>query len=158
MVAAYPNSNQAAQVARYLMSNRRQAAAWESTRDTALVIEALADYWLQYREALPALQGEVLLSGKRVGTFHFDGLGLLAETQIELTGSVLTPGDHELEIRKQGAGPLFYSVYTTNLVDVQETAPAGLEIKIDRRYYRSTSITKPTALADSRSQPLQASH
>ena len=44
LAATDPKSRVAPRLVKYLVNNRKHATYWNSTRDTALVIEALADY------------------------------------------------------------------------------------------------------------------
>ena len=147
----------AARVVKYLLNSRKQGTHWDSTRDTALVVEAFTDYLKATGENKNQVSGEVLLGGKRLGTFQFTPETLFtAENTIEIAGNAVPSGQHELEIRKQGSGPLFFSVYSTNFTLEEEIAPAGLEVKIERRYYRLDPIKKRLDLAGDRGQAIEA--
>ena len=50
---------------KYLLNNRKHATYWNSTRDTAICIEALADYLKASGEDKPDMTVEVWLDGKK---------------------------------------------------------------------------------------------
>ena len=49
---------------KYLVNNRKHATYWESTRDTAYAIEAIAAYFKASGEDAPEMEVEVSLDGK----------------------------------------------------------------------------------------------
>lgn len=49
---------------KYLLNNRKHATYWNSTRDTALVVEAFADYLATSGEMKPDMSVEVLIDGE----------------------------------------------------------------------------------------------
>ena len=50
---------------KYLLNNRKHATYWNSTRDTAVCIEAMADYLKASGEDKPDMTVEVWLDGKK---------------------------------------------------------------------------------------------
>ena len=52
-----PHGEVAARLAKYLITNRKHASYWNSTRDTAICVEALADY-LSYVVLAPLIGAE----------------------------------------------------------------------------------------------------
>ena len=69
-----PEGETASAVARYLVLNRLHSSWWNSTRDTALSVEALAEYGTLSGEMKRAQSAEVeiWLDGARRQEFHFD--------------------------------------------------------------------------------------
>src|SRR3954451_7162063 len=55
-----PKGQLAPKLVKYLLNNRRNATYWNSTRDTAIAIEAMADYLAASGEDKPDLTVEVL--------------------------------------------------------------------------------------------------
>ena len=136
-----------------LLSNRKHATYWNSTRDTALVVEAFADYIAVSGEMQPNMRAEVFLSGKRLGSVDFTPENLFdVDNTIEIHGTAVPAGEQILEIRRAGRGNLYWNAYATNFTLEEEIAPAGLEVKIERRYYHlkptSKSLQLPGAQAN----------
>ncbi len=59
-----PKGELAPRLVKYLLNNRKHATYWNSTRDTAFAIEALADYLKASGEDKPDLTVEVWLDGR----------------------------------------------------------------------------------------------
>ena len=55
-----PKDEQAPRLVKYLLNNRKHATYWNSTRDTAVCIEALADYLKASGEDRPDMTVEVV--------------------------------------------------------------------------------------------------
>jgi hypothetical protein len=53
-----PKGEKASRLAKYLLNNRKHATYWDSPRDTAIAIEALADFWKASGEARPEMTGK----------------------------------------------------------------------------------------------------
>lgn len=127
----------APRVVKYLLNNRKHATYWKSTRDTALVIEAFADYLRATGELAAEMKTEVFLDGKRLGQVEFTAENLFeVNNTIEISGNAVPAGEQTLEIRRTGPGNLYWNAYSTNFTLEEEITPAGLEVKIERRYYR----------------------
>ena len=63
--ATDPKDETASRLVKYLLNNRKHATYWNSTRDTAICIEALADYIKASGEDKPDMTVEVWLDGKK---------------------------------------------------------------------------------------------
>ncbi len=147
LAAVEPQGQTAPRVVKYLLNNRKHATYWNSTRDTALVVEAFADYIAASGEMKGSMKAEVYLSGKRLGTVEFTPENLFdVNNSIEIHGSAIPAGKHELEIRRTGEGNLYWNAYATNFTLEEEIAPAGLEVKIERRYYHLQPTAKELTL------------
>jgi alpha-2-macroglobulin len=153
LAAQDPQGVTAPRVVKYLLNNRKHATYWNSTRDTALVVEAFADYIRASGETKQSMQAEVWLGGRRVAQVAFTPENMFeVKNTIELSGNAVPTGSQELEIRRQGEGNLYWSAYSTNFTLQAEIEPAGLEVKIERRYYllepESKELTLPGADAN----------
>src|SRR6185369_7915295 len=60
LAATDPKSEKASRLVKYLLNNRRHATYWNSTRDTAICVEAMAEYLTASGEDAPDMQLEVL--------------------------------------------------------------------------------------------------
>lgn len=157
LAAQDPNSTIAPRLVKYLLNNRKHATYWNSTRDTALVVEAFGDYLRATQETLANQSVEVWLGGKRIGELNFTPESLFdTENTINLTGNAVPAGEHLLEIRRKGTGNLYWNVYSTNFTQEDDITEAGLEVKISRRYYALVPTKTDITLAGSAGNVLNA--
>jgi uncharacterized protein YfaS (alpha-2-macroglobulin family) len=148
-----PKSDRAAGLVKYILNNRRNGAYWRSTRDTAYCIEALADYLTASGEAEPDMTIEVLVDGELHKSVKVDSSNLFNfDNKLILEGDALTSGEHVVEVRRSGKGPVYFNAYLTNFTLEDFITKAGLEIKVDRNYYLLKSVDKETKVAGARGQ------
>ncbi|MCA9021624.1 MAG: alpha-2-macroglobulin, partial [Planctomycetaceae bacterium] len=132
-----PQNPKAAQLVKYLLNNRKHATYWNSVSDTAIAIEALAEYWSASGENQSDLTLDLFLDGKKLKTVRIENdIQFIFDNKLVIEGEALTSGAHRLEIRKQGNGPLYYNAYVTNFTKEDFITATGLEIKVQRKYYR----------------------
>jgi uncharacterized protein YfaS (alpha-2-macroglobulin family) len=155
LAAAEPQSPDARGLVKYLINNRRHSTYWSSTRDTAYCIEAIGDFLKATKEGDPNLTVEVLFNGKPLKTveiakdnlFTFDNTALIA-------GDILSSGDHSVELRKKGDGPLYANAYVEYFTLEDFITKAGLEVKVDRTYHKLVPETKVIEAVDSKGQAI----
>ena len=155
LAVAKPKSAEARGLVKYLINNRKHATHWNSTRDTAYCIEAIADYLRESGEDSPDMEVEVVLDGKILKTvkitkenlFSFDGTAVVA-------GDVLGAGKHRIELRKKGRGPLYGNAYLTVFTLEDFIRKAGLEVKVERSFYKLVPVEAHQAVAGSKGQAL----
>lgn len=158
LVAVEPESDVAPRLVKYLLNNRKHASYWNSTRDTALVVEALADYLLASGEGAPDLKLDVLVDGQVRKTVVVTPENLFSfDDRLILEGAELAPGKHTIELRREGSSPCYFSGYVTNFTLEDSIEAAGLELKVERQYYLLTPRTTKTAVAGDRGQAIQQS-
>lgn len=151
-----PQDEKASRLVKYLLNNRKHATYWNSTRDTGLCIEALAEYLVASGEVEPNLTIEVWLDGKKQKDVKVDKSNLFNfDNTFTLTGDAVTDGEHTLEFRKQGQGPLYFNAYLTNFTLEDHIEKAGLEVKVQRKYYKLTRVDKDVDAAGSRGQAVK---
>lgn len=151
-----PQGAKAARLVKYLLNNRRHANRWESTRDTAVIVEAFADYLAATREADPELTVEILHDGKSVKRVAIDRANLFAfDNRLVLEGAAVASGERTLTIRKSGRGPLYFNAYLDYFSLEDFIAAEGLEIKIARRLYRLKAAEKTIATPGARGGPVE---
>ncbi len=163
LVAIDPASPTASGLVKYLLNNRRHGSYWNSTRDTALCIEAIAAYFQASGEASPDLNVDVLLDGQVRKSVRITPADLFSyESSLDLGPADLGDGAHTLEFRKTGKGPLYFNAYLTNFTKEDPIPSAGLEVKVDRTYWRLTPKDATTQVSGSRGQvidqPAEAFH
>jgi uncharacterized protein YfaS (alpha-2-macroglobulin family) len=153
LISANPADELAPRLAKYLLNNRRNGTWWHSTRDTAAVIEALAAFIKASGEAKPDLKVEVAINGEVKKTvaitpenlFSFDGT-------LVLEGDELQTGEHTVELRKTGKSPLYANAYLTVFSKEDMIPPAGLEVKVRRKFYRLIEEKPKQLVAGARGQ------
>jgi hypothetical protein len=64
----------------------------------------------------------------------------------------VTTGEHKIEFRKKGQGPLYFNAYLTNFTLEDPITKAGLEIKVNRSYYKLVEVDKKVYAAGTRGQ------
>src|SRR5262249_15565809 len=148
LAATEPDSPVAPRLVKYLLNNRKHATYWNSTRDTALVVEAFADYLAATGEAKPNLSLEIAIDGKPAKTVEITAENLFTfDNSLVLAGDQLSSGDHVVEFRKRGDGPIYFNGYMTNFTLEDPIRAAGLELKVERRYFKLTPAEKTTTVA-----------
>lgn len=151
LAATEPKGDLAPKLVKYLLANRRHATRWNSTRDTALVVEAMADYVRASGEAATDGSVEVWLNGKLRDTQEFDAASALRfDGRFVLEGAELPAGRHTLELRRQGAGRLYAGASLTNFTLEDDIRAAGLEVRVKRRVQKLVPIEGTADNVDAR--------
>ena len=143
IVVAEPKGDLAPKLVKYLLNNRKHSTYWDSTRDTAYCIEAFADFLRGSGEDAPDMTVEVKYDGKTVKTAKIDKSNLFTfDDKVVMKGSEVATGNHNVEIVKKGKGPLYFNSYLSYFTLEDFITKAGLEIKVERKYYRLKETTK----------------
>lgn len=151
LAATEPKGELAPKLVKHLLANRRHATRWNSTRDTALVVEGMADYLRASGEADLEGQVEVWLDGKLRDTQGYDAATALRfDGRFVLRGEELSAGRHTLELRRQGAGRLYAGASLANFSLEDDLRAAGLEVRVTRRVQKLVPIEETDADVDSR--------
>jgi uncharacterized protein YfaS (alpha-2-macroglobulin family) len=148
-----PKDKKAAGLVKYLLNNRKNATYWNSTRDTAVAIEAMAEYMRVSGEDRPDMTIEVWLDGKKRKEVKVNAENLFSfDNVFALTGDAVEDGKRNLEIRKKGTGPVYFNAYLTNFTLEDFITKAGLEVKVNRKYYKLERDDKKVKVPGSRGQ------
>jgi uncharacterized protein YfaS (alpha-2-macroglobulin family) len=153
LVTTEPKGETAARIAKYLLNNRRNGTYWNSTKDTAAVIEALAEFVKASGESSPKQTVELLVDGKsqtkveitKENLFTFNG-------SFVLEADALTTGEHTIKLRKLGESPLYANAYLTVFSKEDMIPAAGLEVKARRKFYKLIEEKPDQQVAGSRGQ------
>jgi alpha-2-macroglobulin len=153
LAAVEPKSRKASRVVKYLLNNRQNGTYWKSTRDTALCIEAMADYLRASGESKPDMTVELWLDGRKVKEERITAENLFAfDNKLVLRGDGVKSGKHTVEVRRRGKGPVYFNAYLTSFTLEDFIERAGLEIKVNRKVYRLHREDASTKVAGSRGQ------
>lgn len=122
---------------RWLVLNRR-GNRWDDTRETAIVISALADYITVRGEDRPDWTVEVRVNGELVETLTVrPGAVFDFEGQIEVPAGLLRSGENTVTITRRGTGVLYASAWLTYFTREEHIPAAGNEVFIQRSYLRT---------------------
>ncbi len=138
-----PKSQKASRLVKYLLNNRKHATYWKSTRDTAVIVEALAEYLTASGEDHPDLTLDIYYDGRMAKTVKIDAENLFTfDNKFVLQGNDITTGDHRLTLKKNGTGPIYFNAYLDYFTLEDFITREGLEIKVNRRVYRLKEVEK----------------
>lgn len=73
-------------------------------------------------------------------------LQALTDGSLVMEGAAVTTGKHEVTLRRTGTGPVYANVYLSNFTLEDRISRAGLEVKVDRAYYKLVGRKDATAL------------
>jgi alpha-2-macroglobulin len=150
-----PKGERASRMVKYLLNNRKHATYWNSTRDTAIAIEAMAEFLKASGEDKPDMSVEIFIDGKKEKDVTINAENLFSfDNTLVITGDALTSGEHKVEFHKRGRGPLYFNAYVTNFTLEDFITKAGLEVKVQRKVYKLVKVDKTIKAAGSRGQAL----
>ena len=132
-------------VTNWLVKNRR-GSQWSNTRDTAIVVLTLNDYLRTSGELQPVVGYQVLVNGSSVATRQITADDALsAPTRFAVPRELIRDGANEVTIvRKNGAGPLYFSAEAEFFSLEEPLKPVGNEIFVRRQYFKL--VNHPTLL------------
>ncbi len=150
-----PKGRKASRLVKYLLNNRRHATYWNSTRDTAICVEAFADYLRATDEHKPDMTVEILVDGKKMKEVRITAENLFSfDNKLVMIGDAVESGEHKVTFRKKGTGPLYFNAYLTNFTLEDFITKAGLEIKVNRDYYKLVRVDKTIKVEGAHGQAL----
>lgn len=150
-----PKAEQASRLVKYLLNNRKHATYWSNTRDTAICVESFADYIRATGENKPDMLVQVFIDGEQKKEVKITGADLFTfDNKLVLTGAEVKDGKHEIEIRRQGQGPVYFNAYLTNFTLEDDIKKAGLEVKVNRQIYLLKKVDKSIKVEGVRGQAL----
>ena len=148
-----PSGEKAAGLVKYLLNNRKHATYWNSTRDTAVIVEAFADYLAASGEAMPDLTLDIFFNNKKMKTVQINAENLFSfDNKFVLEGKQIPTGAHTITLKKSGMGPIYFNAYLDYFTLEDFITKEGLEIKVQRRVFRLKEVDKKIKDAGSRGQ------
>jgi uncharacterized protein YfaS (alpha-2-macroglobulin family) len=153
---AEPKSRVPSRLVKYLLNNRKHATYWNSTRDTALCLEAFADYIKAAGEDKPDMTVEIKVDGKLLREVQINKDNLFSyPNSLVLEGKALTSGKHTITVNRKGSGPLYWNAYLSYFSLEDYIPKAGLEVKVERKFYRLKKVDKQEAVSGAHGQAVQ---
>jgi len=137
-----PKSDISPRVVKWLLNNRKNGYYWRSTSDTTMVLSAMSDYVVASGEG----NADYTLTldfdnGKSVKKIKINKDNFFTyDNKFVLEGAALGSGKHTLKITKEGPGALYYNSYLSYFTKERNIAEAGLELKVDRKYFKLDQI------------------
>jgi alpha-2-macroglobulin len=131
-----PNSRLAPMVMKWLVNNRR-GTAWQSTKETALAVLAMAEYARVNKELAADYTITVDLGGRvqrKYAVNHQNAL--FFDNQFVVPDGLLQTGSQPLSVTKSGNGTLYWSAYTRYFSLEEPIKATGNEVFVTRKYYR----------------------
>jgi uncharacterized protein YfaS (alpha-2-macroglobulin family) len=148
-----PTGETASGLVKYLLNNRKHATYWSSTRDTAVIVEAFADYLAASGEAAPDLTLDIFFNHQKMKTVKITAENLFTfDNKLVLEGKQIPTGTHTISLKKSGKGPVYFNAYLDYFTLEDSITREGLEIKVQRRVFRLIEVDKKTKAAGSRGQ------
>jgi uncharacterized protein YfaS (alpha-2-macroglobulin family) len=136
-----PEGQTASGLVKYLLNNRKHATYWNSTRDTAVIVEAFADYLAATGEAQTDLTLEIYFNNTRMKTLRINAENLFTfDNKLILAGQDIPTGTQTMMLKKSGKGAIYFNAYL-DYFTLEDLIPReGLEIKVQRSVYRLAHI------------------
>jgi uncharacterized protein YfaS (alpha-2-macroglobulin family) len=136
LAAINPKSPLLPQVARWLVSNRRNSQFWSSTKDTAFAILGLIDYLKVSKELTPDYDVEVYLNGENVLTQHVSSAAASQSFSISRRATDVA-GNNEIRIVKRGKGMIYFTSSLDYYTGEETVAARGsADLNLTREYFR----------------------
>jgi uncharacterized protein YfaS (alpha-2-macroglobulin family) len=153
LAAVDPKSDDAPRLVKWLLNNRRHGTYWRSTRDTAITVQAMGEYIRAVGEDEPDYTLTVKLDGKEVKKVRVTRENFFTfDNALSLEGEALTSGKHELTVAREGKGAVYFSSYLSYFTTEEDIKGAGLELKVERKYYRLDRVAAEATVDGARGQ------
>lgn len=154
-----PEDPMAGRVARYLTTNIRNTPSRSSIRALGAAVESLAEYIRVTGEGDPDLNIMVRLDEGHVGSFHITKENLWnGEFLVTIPAEMLPAGGHVMTISCAGRGSVFYNTMLTYFTLEERIAPAGGEMRLERKYYELVPETETVKTAGVGGRPQTLTH
>jgi hypothetical protein len=144
-MAVDPDDARVPEIVRWLML-QRTGEYWYSTRQTAEVVYAMAEYLKHSNELAPDFSCVVKVNGKNAGSFQFGRASIFdVDKVIRVPSNLLYKGRNEIEIHKSGQGNLYFSLEMSQYLESKKKIPpmaSGSEMFVERRYHRSSRVER----------------
>jgi uncharacterized protein YfaS (alpha-2-macroglobulin family) len=148
-----PGGEKASGLVKYLLNNRKHATYWNSTRDTAVIVEAFADYLAASTEAAPDLTLDIYFNDTKMKTVRINADNLFSfDNRLILTGKDIPTGTQTIALKKSGKGPIYFNAYLDYFTLEDPITREGLEIKVRRSVFRLRPADKVIKDAGARGQ------
>jgi len=137
-LAVRPDSDLAPMMVKWMVNNRR-GNHWQSTKETAMAVYALADFIRVKKELAPDYTITVDFGGRVSRTYRVNrDNALFFDNRFIVGDEVIGDGAQPLTITVKGTGTLYYTAYLKYFSREEDLKGAGNEIFVERRYFKLT--------------------
>lgn len=137
LLADEPERPVCRKLASYLTANVRNSPWRNSTRSVGAVVRALAAYIISSGEGAPDGMVTVRFDGREIRSFRIDRANMWnGDFRLALGEKELTAGRHNITLEFTGKGAAYFNLMLNYFTLEDEIKPAGLEMKIQRKYYK----------------------
>ncbi len=131
-----PSDPLAPALAEFLV-HKRSGRWWNTTRGTALVVKALADYAAATGELTASYSARLLLNGREIGTLAIEnGKIVKGESTLEIPARDLKRGGNRLQLVKSAPLGMLYLAAELDYLVPPEEALQSVGLEIERKLYR----------------------
>ena len=135
---------------RWLMQTRK-GNAWETTRDTTEVVDAMTQLLLARHETTPKYSWKVILGNQLLGQNTVDKQNAFSQETLVKNISEMSKGlDQTLSIQKSGQGSLYYNLNLNYFLPLTEVEPVdqGMVITRDLLDKKGQIVQSPVSTQD----------
>jgi alpha-2-macroglobulin len=148
-----PGDAVAPQVVKWLLNNRKNGWYWDSTKDTAVVVAAFANHMQVSGERHADYELEILLDGVVKKGVRVTPTNLFSvDADLVLEGEALSAGEHTITVRRRGDGAVYFNTYLSFFTLEDDIKAEGLEVKVDRRYFKLERADRTRMVGGARGQ------
>ncbi|MEZ0231124.1 MAG: alpha-2-macroglobulin [Planctomycetota bacterium] len=139
LVALDPQDPKIAETVTWLTERQQESGLYTTTKDTAAVVLALADYVRVTNELTPNLKVTVSVNGQ-TQTLDFAKLDMsTASRVITVPGKLLKTGPNSIVISRQGTGALYYTALLDQKVRMDPIPALEQGISVKRTFFKVTT-------------------
>ncbi|MBI4613916.1 MAG: tetratricopeptide repeat protein [Planctomycetes bacterium] len=135
------------------LKSKRSGFHWQSTKTTALVVDALAASALAGEPSAGDFTLRVKVNGKEVGALVFkDGRPAEGERWLSIDPAILAPGANRVEMEKNGPGVVRYVWRLVYFAAGADLEPQGNLLRVERSYRK---VPRPVFASEEADQTKQ---
>jgi uncharacterized protein YfaS (alpha-2-macroglobulin family) len=115
----------------------------------------MADYMRASKENAPDMTLEVYIDDHKYKEVVINKDNIFSfDNKLVITGDAVETGTHTLSFVKKGQGPIYFNAYLSYFSLEDYITRAGLEVKVNRKYYKLNRVEHTVKVAGSRGQAL----
>lgn len=154
VLALDPQNAKIAEAVTWLTERQQESGLYTTTKDTAAVVLALADYVRVTNELTPNLNVTVSVNGQ-VSQLDFAKLDMSTSSRvISVKGAALKTGPNSIVISRQGTGALYYTALLDQKVRMDPIPAAESGLGVKRTYTKVITTVDQTGQIVETEKPL----